>query len=82
MTMAYAYNTKEGRKELWESLMAYNVVCQLPWMILGDFNSVLTTEDRIGGYPVVWSEIEDFSELYCNMWFHRNVLPGSKINLE
>ncbi|KAG5604639.1 hypothetical protein H5410_026131, partial [Solanum commersonii] len=62
MIMVYAYNTKEGRKELWDSLMDYN-------MILGDFNLVLTTEDIIGGNPVVWSEIEDFQNCIATCGF-------------
>lgn len=34
--------------------------CQKPWMILGDFNSILTPEDRICGNPVSQSEVVDF----------------------
>lgn len=29
-------------------------------MVLGDFNSVLKEEDRVGGNVVVWLEVEDF----------------------
>ncbi|XP_049406369.1 uncharacterized protein LOC125870045 [Solanum stenotomum] len=31
-------------------------------MVIGDFNSILKTDDRIGGNPVSWSEIVDFHE--------------------
>lgn len=59
-----AYNTKEGRKESWDTLMQQSLGnCQKPWLILGDFNSVLQVEDKIGGNPVTWSEVEDFQ--YC-----------------
>lgn len=32
------------------------------WLILGDFNSVLATEDSIGGNPVAWADqVVDFA---------------------
>uniref|UniRef100_M1CX15 Endonuclease/exonuclease/phosphatase n=1 Tax=Solanum tuberosum TaxID=4113 RepID=M1CX15_SOLTU len=38
-------------------------------MVLGDFNSLLKTDDRIGGNPVVWAEIMEFNEcvLECGL---------------
>lgn len=32
----------------------------MPWLITGDFNSVLQQDDRIGGNPVSMSKITDF----------------------
>ncbi|MCD9639075.1 hypothetical protein HAX54_023358, partial [Datura stramonium] len=37
-----------------------------------DFNFVLRSEDRIGGNPVSWSEVTDFSILYRQLWFDGN----------
>ncbi|XP_060200704.1 uncharacterized protein LOC132628968 [Lycium barbarum] len=60
VTFVYAFKTKEERKGLWEYLAEYGSSCQLPWMISGDFNFVLSMEDRLGGNPVAWAEVVDF----------------------
>ncbi|OIT34460.1 hypothetical protein A4A49_66105, partial [Nicotiana attenuata] len=60
LSRVYAHNTREERKELWETLVQLSSNCQKPWLILGDFNSVLKMEDRMGGNPVAWSEVVDF----------------------
>ncbi|KAK6779932.1 hypothetical protein RDI58_022116 [Solanum bulbocastanum] len=31
----------------------------IPWLVIGDFNSVLNSEDRLGGNPVTWAEVID-----------------------
>ncbi|XP_070033019.1 uncharacterized protein [Nicotiana tomentosiformis] len=36
--------------------------CKLPWLFMGDFNSILNMEDRIGGSPVTMPEIRDFQQ--------------------
>lgn len=33
-----------------------------PWIVLGDFNTILSVNDRINGLPVYPSEIVDFQE--------------------
>lgn len=34
--------------------------CHKPWIIMGDFNSILNMEDRVGGSPVSVSEVVNF----------------------
>ena len=55
MSVVYAYNTREERKELWEALVHHSLGCVKPWMILGDFNSVLKMDDRLDCNLVTWS---------------------------
>lgn len=43
--------------------MQQNEVCVIPWLVLGDFNSVLLEEDRIGGNQITWAEVVEFR--YC-----------------
>ncbi|XP_075080250.1 uncharacterized protein LOC142165777 [Nicotiana tabacum] len=31
-----------------------------PWMVIGDFNAILSVHDRVNGLPVKHSEMEDF----------------------
>ena len=33
-----------------------------PWLIVGDFNVILYTKDRLDGVPVTNNEIKDFGE--------------------
>lgn len=65
LSVIYAFNTKEERRKeerrsLWENIMEQCKVCTKPWMLVGDFNSVLNEDDRIGGNLVTWAEIVDF----------------------
>ncbi|XP_009629900.1 uncharacterized protein LOC107767911 [Nicotiana tabacum] len=60
--MVYAFNTRNERKELWSYLSSLSRGWQIPWIIIGDFNSVLRIDDRIRGNPITMSEIVDFSE--------------------
>ncbi|KAM3219264.1 hypothetical protein P3L10_023795 [Capsicum annuum] len=74
----YAFNTKEERHELWESLVRHSRICTKPWMLLGDFNSILKAEDRIGEAPVVWSEIVDFKSCVHDCGLLEFPTPGNK----
>lgn len=49
LTYVYAFNTREETKDLWDNLINHIRRCAKPWMVLGDFNSVLKADDRIGG---------------------------------
>lgn len=51
-TIVYAQNTSGQRERLWEALVNLNSQMTKPWLILGDFNTVLFYEERVkcGGY--------------------------------
>ncbi|XP_075080662.1 uncharacterized protein LOC142166136 [Nicotiana tabacum] len=61
ITFVYAYNLKEDRKELWKYLCSISQGNNIPWIVLGDFNDVLHTGDRIGDNPILYVEVVDFS---------------------
>ena len=65
----YGLNHVQQRKMMWEALSSHQPV-QEPWCILGDFNSILYKEDRIGGGDVLFSDIEDMSEFMENCEMH------------
>ncbi|XP_019070681.2 uncharacterized protein [Solanum lycopersicum] len=50
------------RKSLWTNMnkMVQSVV--QPWLIVGDFNVILSPKDRLAGAPVNENEIKDFSD--------------------
>lgn len=56
VTYVYVFNTKDERKELWGNLVVHSRRCTKPWLVLGDFNSILTEKDRIRGNDVICSK--------------------------
>lgn len=40
---------------------------QNPWLIMGDFNTILRPEDRIYGNAVVESETRDFNDFILDI---------------
>ncbi|XP_075103713.1 uncharacterized protein LOC142178282 [Nicotiana tabacum] len=61
MTVSYGFNIIEVRKPMWVHLQ--NLATQIikPWLIWGDFNSVLNVQERLHGNPVtnrVFSRID------------------------
>lgn len=62
ITFIYGHNTPSERTLLW------NHLCQestrnvgLPWVVMGDFNAILTPDDRIGGDTNWYRHQDDFS---------------------
>lgn len=48
VTIVYAKNEGKQKEILWQELMQLNLQFQIPWVLCGDFSSVLGTEDRLG----------------------------------
>ncbi|GFS40281.1 hypothetical protein Acr_00g0067560 [Actinidia rufa] len=51
-----------GRRSLWDNLRRFNSIHHHPWILLGDFNNVLSNGERINGMPVTTYEIREFKE--------------------
>lgn len=47
-------------RSLWTYLEGINMDVSMPWLVMGDFNSVLKIEDIVGGNPISMGEIIDF----------------------
>ncbi|RAL42418.1 hypothetical protein DM860_017598 [Cuscuta australis] len=60
LTLIYAHNDPHKRKELWDKLNKLS--SSTAWCIMGDFNTVLHLDERIGGNPVSWEEIKEFQQ--------------------
>ena len=65
LTVVYGLHTVETRRALWRDLLSL-VVTTSPWLLLGDFNSVLASSDRINGAPISQYEIQDFEDFLLN----------------
>jgi hypothetical protein len=50
VTFVYGYNTIVAKRSLWADLRAWQPNC--PWLVMGDFNSVLSQTDKHNGEPV------------------------------
>lgn len=60
-TAVYGLHTIGDRKSLWSNLVLLaNMSC--PWIVVGDFNSPLSTDDRVNGNPVTEAETIDFND--------------------
>lgn len=61
VSLVYGLNKAKERTSLWNEIKQHCKIAQGPWMIGGDFNNVLHTNERIGSV-VQWHEIRDFQE--------------------
>ncbi|MCH98402.1 hypothetical protein A2U01_0019404, partial [Trifolium medium] len=59
----YAQNKLEQRNKLWKDIETIHSQQQGPWFLMGDFNNVLKSQDRIGGRPVTEAEYRDLSNM-------------------
>ncbi|XP_033513491.1 uncharacterized protein [Nicotiana tomentosiformis] len=60
ISFVYGYNIAGGGRGLWETLRHISTYTIEPWIILGDFNAILSTEDKVNGLPVHVNETIDF----------------------
>ena len=51
MTSFYENSKTHRRQESWDELVALNQKFQLPWLCYGDFNEILSGEEKMGGAP-------------------------------
>ena len=67
LTVVYGFNTLEQRKNLWNDLKMLGQSVSYPWLIIGDFNAILSPKDRLAGAPITLNEIKDFEECVKDM---------------
>lgn len=60
MSFVYGCNTIEGRRGSWEALRHISISIVEPWIVLGDFNTILFAKDRVNRMPVHLNETVDF----------------------
>ncbi|KAJ6881012.1 hypothetical protein NC652_034125 [Populus alba x Populus x berolinensis] len=67
-TFVYGFNTITARRSLWEDLRSWN--SNSPWMVLGDFNSMLSSVDKHNGAAVSSYETSNFRDCYSALGLH------------
>ncbi|XP_060210363.1 uncharacterized protein LOC132637268 [Lycium barbarum] len=81
VTFVYGLHSLEARRPLWADLRQIYSKVIGPWIILGDFNSVLHADDRVNPDPVHHSKTADFQQCLDDIGDYTNVetlymLPG------
>ncbi|KAK6119835.1 hypothetical protein DH2020_046430 [Rehmannia glutinosa] len=61
-SFVYGVHLKADRRPLWANLVHTRTIYSDPWLLLGDFNSVLKSDERRNGSVVSPHEIKDFEE--------------------
>jgi len=62
ITFVYGDNHDSPTRDLWEALKHIASTMDEAWCVLGDFNSMLYTRDRIGGTEIQDFEIRPFAD--------------------
>ncbi|VFQ60700.1 unnamed protein product [Cuscuta campestris] len=76
LTFVYAQNDSAKRKELWDNLTSISINSAL--CVLGDFNTVLNLDERIGGNPANWEESRMFKNCLGECGLEDLPYEGSK----
>lgn len=64
LTVVYASNCEQRRSALWRQLEAVHSVVDGPWLCCGDWNSVRSQADQIGGRPVSHLETSGINDSF------------------
>lgn len=67
LTYIYGYNTITEEKPLWEQLRRLKGTINGPWIILGDFNTLLHSDDRVNAVLVHPTETIDFQNCITDL---------------
>ncbi|XP_060182816.1 uncharacterized protein LOC132612735 [Lycium barbarum] len=60
-TFVYAKCDEEERQVLWDNMYQIASSLKNPWLVGGDFNVILSEEEKLGGLPITLNECEDFA---------------------
>lgn len=88
LTVVYASRQAHLRDLLWEELERFRDQCDLPWCVVGDFNTVMFGHEKDGGLLSIWRpalnllivSIDVTSLILASKVYHsrgRKVLSGS-----
>lgn len=58
--VVYASTNIVLRRDLWSKVVNLSYSYQLPWMVLRDFNSILSSQEKVGGAEIRPYHFADF----------------------
>lgn len=59
-TFVYTSTDAVIRRELWDYMVCTTCNTDIPWLVMGEFNSVIDPHERVGGTQVHPAQIVDF----------------------
>lgn len=62
VTLIYARPRFEEGKLLWGNLAKVASLHHLPWLMIGDYNELLSSDDKLGGNPLNPRRVQLFKE--------------------
>ncbi|XP_070025132.1 uncharacterized protein [Nicotiana sylvestris] len=62
ITFVYGKNKINERRDLWEQLRQIHSNMQEAWLVIGDFNNVLSVHDQLNGQPMHQTELVEFED--------------------
>lgn len=66
-TFVYGFNILVKRRPLWNELKNFGIGLSMPWLVLGDFNNVLSPNEKKGGLMVKNYETKDFVDCVASL---------------
>jgi len=72
--IVYGYNEPQNRRKL----CPFGPYVSGPWLFKGDFNNILSYDDRWGRVPITQAEFEDFQSCLYDTW---RSLDGKAVNI-
>lgn len=61
ITFVYGLHSITSRRPLWDFICSMESDISLPWILVGDFNSIRSPSNKINGSEVIGYEISDFN---------------------
>ena len=66
----YGFNQETQRDHLWANITTISHSISTAWIIMGDFNTILTKEDRFGGNEIIEQDVRELSSLLDECELH------------
>ncbi|CAL1402700.1 unnamed protein product [Linum trigynum] len=63
LSAIYGSPAEVQRRDLWEEIRRINEDMALPWMLVRDFNAIISPSENLGGAPFDSSRIRDFQDV-------------------
>ena len=67
VSFIYGLHSIVARRSLWINLNSINANMNCPWLLIGDFNSILSPIDRFNGAEPNAYELQDFVDCYSDL---------------
>ncbi|KAL5133281.1 hypothetical protein HKD37_03G006639 [Glycine soja] len=67
VSFIYVIHSIMARRSLWINLNSINANMNCPWLLIGDFNSILSPTDRFNGAEPNAYELQDFVDCYSDL---------------